>query len=83
MLKHLTRQFGLTALGLSLLCASVEIHSTYRLYVQHDNAKFEQVHRAYANAFAHAAAVAAVVDAIDPAQLQPIATMHKINARAK
>lgn len=80
-IKYLARQFGLCALGVCILCATVEAHQTYRLYVQHENSKFEQIHRAYGEAMAHGAAIERVASVIDNRQLAPPITLQKIAAR--
>lgn len=83
MIKYLAKNFGLTALGLCLLTASVEIHDTYKAYTDHEASKFAEVHRAYAQALSHSATIERLASAIDTSQLAPAVTLKKINARAR
>lgn len=81
MINHLLKQSGMAVLGLSLLCAAVESHDTYKLYVTHENARFDQIHHAYAQALTHAAQIETVASMIDPEQLAPPVTLKKIQIK--
>lgn len=51
MFKRILMQSGFLAGTLCLLATAVTVHDTYKLYVDHENAKIAGIHEAYQRSF--------------------------------
>lgn len=80
-MKWALKNFGLTALGLCLLCTAVEMGSVYKAYINHENGREENLHKAYSNMLMKMANAKAVEVALPSSALAPPIALQEIKEK--